>query len=344
MGPDPMPAAERQPATDPVTAHRDAGMLAPHPAEPAPARARWSWAALESRLAIWLLGRVLRRRGDLLSPALDGPGSRSSPRSVSLVIERRLAMPESGERPALGADPQRAGDGGTPTPLAAAPNEFLTLAVARLHARNLELQRQVQHDALTGLRSRWALDQVLDVACGGQAGAMEPCAVVFVDIDHFSSYNKHHGDDQGDQALRTVARTVLSSARCKDYVFRKGGEEMVVILPGANRQEALGVAERIRSAVERAAIPHAASPTARCITITVGVSASDDTEARNLAELMHRAAGLAMRAKLACRRNEVHAAALGQCIPEPIDPADAASSQSRLDGRPRDPALASQLD
>lgn len=282
-------------------------MLALDPAGPLSARMRWRWAALESRLALWLLGRVMRRRGDLSGLSTGDETMPRSGQSLTHAIERRLAMPE-GSEPLAQDDNQRDAvviDG--PAKHSVPSSELLTLAVARLHARNLALQQQVQRDALTGLRSRWALEQVLDIACGGPDPAAQPCAVVFADIDHFSSYNKHHGDDRGDQALRAVAQTILASARCGDYVFRKGGEEIVVVLPGANRAEALRVAERMRSAVESAGLAHAASPTATVITITVGVSASDALGSVSLAELMSRAARSAMRAKLACRRNEVHA-------------------------------------
>lgn len=283
-----------------------AEMLGLDQAEPLSARLRWRWAALESRLALWLLGRVMRRRGDLSDLSTVSEGMRNSARSMTRAIEQRLTLSECSGSLGTNAGGRVACDADLPAMHSVPSSELLTLAVAKLHARNLELHQQVQCDALTGLRSRWALEQVLEVVCGGQGSGEEPCAVVFADIDHFSSYNKHHGDDRGDQALRTVAQTILSSARCRDYVFRKGGEEIVVVLPSANRKEALRVAERMRSAVESVAIPHEGSPTAPVLTITVGVSASDTDEATTLETLMNRAAGFAMRAKLACRRNEVH--------------------------------------
>lgn len=298
---------QRAPATR-TNLNTSAEVLALDQAEPLSARIRWRWAALESRLALWLLGRVLKRRGDLSDLSTVGEGMRNAGRSLTCAIERRLALSEGSGYLAADAGRGVGCDADMPAMHSVPSSELLTLAVAKLHARNLELQQQVQCDALTGLRSRWALEQVLDVACGGQGSGEEPCAVVFADIDHFSSYNKLHGDDRGDQALRTVAQTILSSARCRDYVFRKGGEEILVVLPGASCQEALRVAERMRSAVESAAIPHEGSPTAPVITITVGVSASDTDEGTTLEALMNRAARFAMRAKLACRRNEVHSA------------------------------------
>jgi diguanylate cyclase (GGDEF)-like protein len=157
----------------------------------------------------------------------------------------------------------------------------LAKTVVSLQERNLKLEQQVQLDALTGLRSRRALDDVLGSICGGPEGAASHCSVAFLDIDHFGHYNKHHGDDKGDQALRQVAQIIQSVARRGDLVFQKCGEEIVVVLPDANHQEAQQAAERMRAAVEQAAIRHNASPTAPVITITVGVASSHGGVARD---------------------------------------------------------------
>lgn len=183
----------------------------------------------------------------------------------------------------------------------------LAKTVATLSERNRALEEQVELDALTGLRGRRALDAVLPTACGGAGAQARHFAVVFLDVDHFSRYNKHHGDDQGDEALRRVAQLVQAAARRGDLVFRKGGEEFVVVLPDAGDAEARLAAERIRSAVEQAGIPHRASPTARVMTITVGVAASQVDQPVTVQALMVRAAQAAMRAKVQAQRNQVHA-------------------------------------
>lgn len=183
----------------------------------------------------------------------------------------------------------------------------LAKTVVSLRERNRELEQQVQLDALTGLRSRRALDEVLGTTCGGDSSANQ-CAVAFLDIDHFGHYNKHHGDDSGDEALRQVAQIVQSVARRGDLVFRKGGEEIVVVLPDATDLEAQQAAERMRAAVEQAGIQHSASPTAAVITITVGVASSHGSDPVTIQQLMDRAARAAMRAKVQARRNQVHVA------------------------------------
>lgn len=184
----------------------------------------------------------------------------------------------------------------------------LAKTVATLSERNRALEEQVDLDALTGLRSRRALDAVLPMACGGAGAEARQFAVVFLDIDHFHDYNHHHGDHQGDEALRRVAQLVQAAARRGDLVFRKGGEEFVVVLPDADDGQARLAAERIRSAVEQAGIPHCASPTAGVMTITAGVAASGADQPVTVQELMVRAAQAAMRGKVQAQRNRVHAA------------------------------------
>lgn len=111
----------------------------------------------------------------------------------------------------------------------------LAKTVATLQAKNRELQELVQLDALTGLRSRRSLDQLLERVCGGTEPTADHYAVAFLDIDHFGSYNKHHGDDQGDAALRRVAQVIQQTARRQDLVFRKGGEEIVGVASSQDR-------------------------------------------------------------------------------------------------------------
>ena len=182
----------------------------------------------------------------------------------------------------------------------------LAHAVIQLQDKNAALKEQLQTDALTGLLNRRALEAVLAAAQNGSASGWQRCAVAFLDIDHFGNYNKHHGDAQGDGALRSVAQAVQRTARKGDMVFRKGGEEIVVILPEATEEDARSAAERMRSAVEALAVRHEGSTTAEVLTVTVGVAAASDGEKGTLQELMERAADAAMQAKLASQRNQVH--------------------------------------
>jgi diguanylate cyclase (GGDEF)-like protein len=79
----------------------------------------------------------------------------------------------------------------------------------------------------------------------------QPLALLFVDLDHFKQVNDQHGHDVGDLLLEHVARTIAGHLRRIDQVFRWGGEEFVVLLPGTGPEEGYQAAERLRTVVER---------------------------------------------------------------------------------------------
>ncbi|HEX7097552.1 MAG TPA: diguanylate cyclase [Acidimicrobiales bacterium] len=120
-------------------------------------------------------------------------------------------------------------------------------------------------DPLTGLANRRKLD--LDLA---KASATEVrVAFLMVDIDHFKSFNDRHGHQRGDALLRAVAHAISAAVRKDDCVYRYGGEEFSVLLPGADAATAGLVAERVRTAVRAAT----AGMDGDAITVSVGVAA-----------------------------------------------------------------------
>lgn len=129
-------------------------------------------------------------------------------------------------------------------------------------------------DALTGLANRRSLDADLD-------GLAEAAAVglVMVDVDHFKAFNDRHGHPAGDSLLRAVAAAVAGAVRSDDVVYRFGGEEFAVLLPGAGGEEAVAVAERIRSAVAGTPFPGGDSQPGGRVTVSVGVAVGAGREA-----------------------------------------------------------------
>ncbi|HTU97791.1 MAG TPA: diguanylate cyclase [Solirubrobacteraceae bacterium] len=171
--------------------------------------------------------------------------------------------------------------------------------LARLNAQLVEDSRR---DPLTGMRNRRALsDDLLELdARRGVEGAF---AVALCDVDHFKAYNDRLGHLAGDHALRTISAIVRATLRAGDLSYRFGGEELLLILRDAGAEEARAVAERVRAAVQAAAIPHP-DGAGGIVTISAGVAAgADDTD-----RLLARADGALYDAKRGGRNRTVVAA------------------------------------
>ncbi len=231
---------------------------------------------------------------------LDGPGRRT----VDAVL-RACEMALHAAR-ARGRDRVVAFDGDTRQVVA--PGRDAMATVAELQQRHRALREEARTDALTGLRNRLALDELLHGASGDGDQRVQRAAVAFIDVDHFGNYNHVHGDAAGDLALAAVAHAVQACSREADFVFRKGGEEFVVVLPDADNDAAVAAAERVRAAVQDLALSHAASSVADVVTVTIGVASGPPGS--TLRQLLSAAAEKAMAAKVGGQRNSVHAVRL----------------------------------
>lgn len=173
-------------------------------------------------------------------------------------------------------------------------------SVEALRAERDRLHTEARTDALTRLPNRRALDEYLTSFDGPR-----PVSVLFVDLDHFGAYNHRHGDVAGDTALWRVGQLLRDGLRDVDRVFRKGGEEFCIVLPGAGETDAWTAGERLRATVEGAAIEHAGLDAGPVLTVTVGVATCDDAD---LATGLGDAGAVAYRCKNEGRRNSVAAA------------------------------------
>ncbi len=113
-----------------------------------------------------------------------------------------------------------------------------------------ELQRLSTTDALTNVFNRRHLDDTLKIELERAKGNALPMSVLMFDADHFKKFNDTYGHDQGDRVLKMVGAVMRETVREYDVPCRYGGEEFTVILPNTGPDEALGVAERLRLAVE----------------------------------------------------------------------------------------------
>ncbi|GAA3160102.1 hypothetical protein GCM10010486_27740 [Nonomuraea roseoviolacea subsp. carminata] len=136
-----------------------------------------------------------------------------------------------------------------------------------LHA---QLQAAARTDPKTGLLNAAAWQREADTEIVRARRTGETLALLIVDIDHFKRVNDRHGHLVGDQVLAAVAATLRSQLREYDVVGRFGGEEFVVLLPGADVHEARQVAERLRNRISHMAV--AADDAMITVTISVGVA------------------------------------------------------------------------
>jgi len=107
-----------------------------------------------------------------------------------------------------------------------------------------------------------------------------------LDVDHFKQVNDRHGHQVGDRALRAIAATIARNVRAYDIVGRWGGEEMLIILPGAGGADAAVVAERIRAAI--ASTPLELDAGAQlALTASLGIASADANDDRSFDALVH---------------------------------------------------------
>jgi diguanylate cyclase (GGDEF)-like protein len=156
----------------------------------------------------------------------------------------------------------------------------------RDRAKNRELDRMSRRDALTGLGNRRFLEETL-VACEQDDELRGPLSIVLLDIDHFKLFNDTSGHQAGDLCLKRVAGILQAELRSHaDHAFRFGGEELIVVLPNTVHPKAIGIAERIRQAIEGAAIPHPALAAGSVVTASFGVASSRPAHAMRAVEVV----------------------------------------------------------
>ncbi|MEX3639170.1 diguanylate cyclase [Paraburkholderia sp. BR14320] len=142
----------------------------------------------------------------------------------------------------------------------------------QLLATKLELQRRTHSDGLTGLSNRRYLDQHLADEWRRGARDKTGLGLLIIDVDHFKAYNDTYGHVAGDEALKSVARTIEAClGHSPDLAARFGGEEFAVVVPGTSAGGLRLLAEKIRIAVEDLAITHAGSAEG-VVTISIGAA------------------------------------------------------------------------
>ena len=193
------------------------------------------------------------------------------------------------------ASPIRTGSGD----VSGAVMVFRDVSVARAHAQRLE--HLVQHDSLTGVANRLLFNDRLTQAVALARREQRQVALLFVDVDHFKSFNDSLGHEIGDRLLRSVALRLVSCVRSSDTVGRVGGDEFAILLPEVEQaQDAAWTAKAVLRAFAR---PHCIGQREFHISLSIGIATfpSDGVEAK----LLLTRADLAMYRAKAGGRNRV---------------------------------------
>jgi diguanylate cyclase (GGDEF)-like protein len=128
----------------------------------------------------------------------------------------------------------------------------ITAIVYVLSAAEVEQRGEAVLDHLTGLLNRTSLQRRFEELAEQAALTDEPISLIVLDIDRFKTINDEQGHARGDAVLRDIAYEVRKQLRSFELVYRLGGEEFLVLLPGTVLNEAVDVAERLRSNIEHA--------------------------------------------------------------------------------------------
>jgi diguanylate cyclase (GGDEF)-like protein len=150
-------------------------------------------------------------------------------------------------------------------------------------------------DPLTGVANRRDFFEVAERTIARARFASRPIALLLFDLDHFKSINDIYGHHAGDAVLTEFCRLATSLLRPTDLFGRVGGEEFAALLPDTGRQDALLLAERLKSAFE--ATSHDVGGRTLAATVSVGVAISDDASS-DLDTLLEAADQALYRAKM----------------------------------------------
>ncbi|MGY3453578.1 GGDEF domain-containing protein [Bradyrhizobium sp. USDA 4353] len=138
------------------------------------------------------------------------------------------------------------------------------------------IEELAELDELTGALNRRSIMHVLEEELARARQAGRPCSVVLIDLDWFKRINDEHGHPTGDDVLRTFAITMFANIRSSDRFGRYGGEEFLLVLPGAPQEPACRLAERLRQII--ADLDWSAFSTGLQVTFSAGVATARGDE------------------------------------------------------------------
>lgn len=148
------------------------------------------------------------------------------------------------------------------------------------------LKEQARTDPLTGVYNRRYFWELATQELSRKGAESSPVSVLLLDIDHFKSINDTYGHTDGDTALVSLTHSCAEKLRKSDILARFGGEEFVVLLPGANLDEALQKAEEIRSHIASISV-RLSNDAVLQMTVSIGVATMVERDIDELDDLLN---------------------------------------------------------
>ncbi|HZJ83552.1 MAG TPA: diguanylate cyclase [Clostridia bacterium] len=151
--------------------------------------------------------------------------------------------------------------------------EALDESRRKLEKANHTLEQMTRKDPLTGLWNRRHYDEAIEIEWHGCLRYKRPIALMILDIDYFKKYNDCYGHIAGDECLIKIAQAVDALfRRSSDLIIRYGGEEFVILMPAAEKDEATKMAGRVLEKIEELNILHERSPISSRVSVSIGIT------------------------------------------------------------------------
>lgn len=150
--------------------------------------------------------------------------------------------------------------------------EQLQRANEELQEANDMLKEMAVRDGLTSLYNHRYFQEALTRELSRSRRYQKECSVIFMDVDHFKTYNDTHGHPEGDSLLKRLSDILMDHVRSSDLAARYGGEEFVLLLPETTKDSALRMAETLREKVELEPFRGREKQPLGKVTISVGVA------------------------------------------------------------------------
>jgi diguanylate cyclase (GGDEF)-like protein len=239
----------------------------------------------------------------LLLPIVTLP-ARFSPRGVHAGLAVTIVVLLAST---IGVDPQGFVSDPTYVIIALASCAGLAAFAETLMRAEMEQRSDAVLDPLTGLLNRKALGPRFEEIAQQASLTGAPICLIACDLDHFKDVNDEHGHARGDAVLKDAAYVLRKQLRSFELIYRLGGEEFLIVLPGVSMPEGRAIAERVRGGLEDA------RPGGLAVTMSLGVAGASG--AGVAFEPLFRAADDALYEAKRAGRNRVVAVGDGEPLP-----------------------------